>query len=172
MNTALLIGILTGSDNLHFGAAWGLLPMSARRRLAFALAFAVAELGMTLAGFALGAQLDSDAPAALGFALAGVLVVIGVARHADLARLAHHPAALVALPLALSFDNLASGAALGAHGDAALTAALLAGGVSAAMATAGLFAAGAVARRIPRFAAPLAGALLLALAVQRVVESL
>ncbi|HET9627256.1 MAG TPA: manganese efflux pump [Kofleriaceae bacterium] len=168
----MLIGIVTGSDNLHFGAAWGLLPMSARRRLAFAIGFAIAELGMTLVGFALGARWGSDLPATLAFAIAGALVVIGVVRRADLARLAGHPAALVAVPLALSFDNLASGAGLGAHDAGALPAAVLAGGVSALLAAVGLFAAGAVARRLPRIAAPLAGALLLALAAQRVVEAL
>lgn len=172
MNTALLIGILTGSDNLHFGAAWGLLPMSARRRLAFAIAFGVAELGMTLAGYALGAGLDSELPGTAAFALAGALVVLGVVLRADLARFADHPAALIVLPLALSFDNLASGAGLGAAGGAGLVAAVVAGGISAAMAAASLFVAGAVARRIPRLAAPLAGAVLVALAVHRVVEIL
>lgn len=170
MNAACLIGIVTGADNLHFGAAWGLLPMSARQRIIISIAFVIAELGMTLAGCALGARLGGDLPATLTFSLAAVLVVLGILRHADLARLAGHRVAAIGLPLALSLDNLAAGAGLGAHGG--LAAALLVGGVSAAMAAVGLFAAGALARRIPRLAAPLAGALLLALAVQRVAEAL
>jgi len=173
MNPTVILGLVTGSDNLSFGAAWGLLPLSAGRRAAFALAFGAAELGMTLAGYALGAGAGLGALAgAFAVALTGVLVLVGCARRADLARRSAHPAALVVLPLALSLDNLASGAALGALGGSPISAALGAGLVSAAMAAIGLFAAGAVARRLPRVAVPLAGALMLVLAMHRVVETL
>jgi putative Mn2+ efflux pump MntP len=177
MNPTVILGLVTGSDNLYFGAAWGLLPMSPGRRVAFAAAFGVAELGMTLAGHALGAGLGAGALAgAFAIALAGVLVLAGCARRADLARLSGHPAALVVLPLALSIDNLASGAALGsldgASISAPISAALGAGLLSAAMAALGLFAAGAIAHRRPRVAVPLAGALLLVVAAYNVVETL
>lgn len=173
MNPTMILGLVTGSDNLYFGAAWGLLPMSAGRRVAFAAAFGVAELGMTLAGHALGAGLGAGALAgAFAIALAGVLVLAGCARRADLARLSGHPAALVVLPLALSIDNLASGAALGSLDGVPISAAFGAGLLSAAMAAIGLFAAGAIARRLPRVAVPLAGALLLAVAAHNVVETL
>jgi putative Mn2+ efflux pump MntP len=172
VNLALLAGLLTGSDNLHFGAAFGLLPLSARRRAAFAVAFGVAELGMTLVGYAASVRLGGDVPAALALALAGALVLLTWARGADLARLAGHPSALVLLPLALSFDNLAAGAGLASLGRSGLAAAFGAGLVSAAMAALGLFASGAVGRRLPRAAAPLAGVLMLALAVARIAEAL
>jgi putative Mn2+ efflux pump MntP len=169
MTPTVILGLVTGSDNLYFGAAWGLLPMSTRRRAAFALAFGAAELGMTLAGYALG---TGELAGSLAIALTGVLVLAGCARRADLARLSGHPAALVVLPLALAFDNLASGAALGGLGGSPISAALGAGLVSAAMAAVGLFSAGAIARRLPRVAVPLAGALLVVLAVHRAVETL
>lgn len=172
MNLTLLIGLLTGSDNLQFGAAFGLLPLSARRRAAFALAFGAAELGMTLVGYALGARFHGELPAACALALAGALVLVSWARQTDLARLAGHPAALVLLPLALSFDNLAAGAGLGSLGHPGLSTALGAGLLSALMAAIGLFAGGAVGRRLPRAAAPLAGILMLALAVPRFIEAL
>jgi putative Mn2+ efflux pump MntP len=171
MTPTVILGLVTGSDNLYFGAAWGLLPMSTRRRAAFALAFGAAELGMTLAGYALGAG-AGELAGAFALALTGVLVLAGCARRADLARLSGHPAALVVLPLALAFDNLASGAALGGLGGSPISAALGAGLVSAAMAAIGLFSAGAIARRLPRVAVPLAGALLVVLAVHRAVETL
>lgn len=173
MSSTVILGLVTGSDNLYFGAAWGLLPLSAGRRAAFALAFGAAELGMTLAGYAIGVSTGAGALAgAFAAALTGVLVLVGCARRADLALLSGHPAALVVLPLALALDNLASGAALGAAGSSPIASALGAGLVSAAMAAIGLFASGAIARRLPRMAMPLAGALLLALAVHRVVETL
>jgi len=171
MNPTVVLGLVTGSDNLYFGAAWGLLPMSVPRRAAFALAFGAAEFGMTLAGYALGAG-AGELTGAFAVALTGVLVLVGCARRVDLAQLSGHPAALVVLPLALSFDNLTAGAALGGLGGSPIAAALGAGLVSAAMAAIGLFAAGAIARRLARLAVPLAGALMLGLAVHRVVETL
>jgi putative Mn2+ efflux pump MntP len=179
MNATVVLGLITGSDNLYLGAAWGSLPMSAGRRAAFALAFGAAELGMTLVGHALGAGTGAFAGAlavaligGLAIALTAALVLVGHARRADLARLSAHPAALVAVPLALSFDNLASGAALGGLGGSPVAAALGAGLVSAAIAAIGLFAAGAVAPRLPRVAVPLAGAAMLVLVAHRVVEAL
>lgn len=172
MNLTLLAGLLTGLDNLQFGAAFGLLPLSTRRRFAFAFAFGAAELGMTLVGYALGTHIQGDLPAACALALAGALVLLSWRRGADLARLAGHPAALVLLPLALSFDNLAAGAGIGSLGHPGLSTALGAGLLSAAMTAIALFAAGAIGRRLPRAAAPLAGALMLALAVPRLVEAL
>ncbi len=179
MNLGLLAGALTSSDNLHCGAALGLLPLSSRRRAAFALAFGVAELGMMLIGWAAGTWSRAgwgagagNLVAAVALALAGTLVLISWARRADVARLAGHSAALVLLPLALSFDNLAAGAGLGSLGGSGLSASLGAGLLSASLAAIALFAGGALGRRLPRLAAPLAGALMLALAVQRLVEVL
>jgi putative Mn2+ efflux pump MntP len=169
MNLTLLAGLLTGSDNLHFGTAFGLLPLSRQRRVAFALAFGVAEIGMTLVGSALGGGFGGELLTGFSLALAGALVLLGWARGADLARLSGHPAALVLLPLALSLDNLAAGAGLSRDG---LPAVLGAGLLSALMAVVGLAASGVIARWRPRAATPLAGALMLVLAVPSFVEAL
>jgi putative Mn2+ efflux pump MntP len=168
MNLSLLVGLLTGSDNLHFGTAFGLLPLSKQRRVAFALAFGVAEVGMTFAGSMLGGGFGGELLPALCLTLAGALVLLAWARGADLARLSGHPAALVLLPLALSVDNLAAGAGLSRDG---LPAVLGAGLLSASMAVIGLGASGVVARWLPRAAPPLAGGLMLALAVPKFVEA-
>lgn len=169
---SLVAGVLTGSDNLHVGGALGLMPMTSQRRLAFAAAFAVAELGMTAVGYLAAVRLDGDLPAGLALAVAGALVLWAWLRGDELARLASHPAALVVLPLALSFDNLAAGASLAAAGSSGWTGALAAGLTSAGMAGVGLFVGGVLGRRASRFAAPMAGVLLLALATVGFVEAL
>jgi hypothetical protein len=170
MSLALPAGIVTGSDNVLIGATLGLLPLTTRRRAAYALAFAAAESGMTLAGYAVAVRLaGSDVVPTVALAAAGALVLVACWRRADAARFADHPAAVVLLPLILSFDNLAAGAGLSAS---VLPTALGAGLVSAALAAGAMWSTGGFARSVPRHAPPLAGMLLLALAASRWVEAL
>jgi manganese efflux pump family protein len=170
VNLALVAGLVTGSDNLFVGAAVGLLPLSLSRRVSFALAFAVAEASMTLAGYAFAIRdPGGDLPPTLMLAAAGVLVLLTCWRSVDLARLTGSPAAIVLLPLSLSLDNLAAGAGLAVSG---LPTALGAGLISATLTAAAPFAAWPLARAAPRVVAPLAGLTLLALAAPRLVEAL
>jgi putative Mn2+ efflux pump MntP len=169
MTLALVLGLLTGADNFWFGLAFGLLPLSSRARLNLAAGFAIAEIGMTLAGFAFGpVGFGGGLNAAYASAAAGILVLAACARRADTVRLASHPAGIVLLPLALSLDNLAAGAGLSNDGVAAAAGAAL---VSAGLAAAGLFLAAPLAERRPVLAARAAGIVLAALAVPHFIEA-
>jgi len=158
---ALLVGVMTGVDNLALGAALGLLPLTARRRAAFAGAFALAEVGMALLGRFVLVGFAGELPGAFALALAGTLALAGALGGQQLARYAGHPLAVALLPLALSLDNLAGGAALGAAGTPGSPAELAAGVTSAALAACGVLAGGALRRFGPRTAAAAGVAMLL-----------
>jgi putative Mn2+ efflux pump MntP len=165
MGGAILLGLLAGLDNLQAGAALGLGGLDARRRRALALGFAGCELGMVLVGAWLGAQALGLA-GTIGDTLAsGVLIALGTVL---LWRLRHHRSGLVelplwALPLVLSFDNLAVGAGLAAAGSQPYLSAALAGAIAGSLALLGMRSGGTLAARWPRPAAWLGGVWLIAL---------
>lgn len=171
MNTLLLLGLLTGLDNLQVAPALGLLNLSARRRLAWALAFGLAETLMPFLGLALGLSLHrafADAAEFLGpvlLVLCGASVVIMGLRRRDLSAVVASRWALVVVPLSLSFDNLFAGVGAGTEGAPLLVSALVLGGVSTAVGLVGLYAGHLLRRWLPARPELFSGGYLLLLGV-------
>jgi manganese efflux pump family protein len=178
MTAVFLLGILVGLDNLEVGAGIGLVPMRTARRLGIALSCFVCETGMPLLGLALGHRLRGLAGAwaeGIGIAvlaLCGLVILVLALREEGAESLAEGSFALVGLPLALSFDNLAAGVGLGSLGHPVVASALILGGVSGSLCALGLFAGGWLRRWIPKRAELLAGLYLLGLAAFRLVRDL
>lgn len=155
MNTLLLLGLLTGLDNLQITPALGMLPMTARRRLAWALAFGLAETLLLLLGIALGVTMHHSFAESAEFictvmlVLCGAFVLLMGLRRRDVSALVASRWALLLLPLSFGFDNLFAGLGTGAGGSPWLLSALVIGGVSTAVGLAGLYAGHFIRRRMP-----------------------
>ena len=106
-----LLGVVAGLDNLQVAAAVSTTPLPRARRLLFALACVVCEVGAPMLG-AVGVR------ALLPFDVAPLVVAacgLAIIGYAFTERILHSPLTLVAIPLSLSFDNLLLGVAAGAH---------------------------------------------------------
>jgi manganese efflux pump family protein len=173
LGSLLVLGLLVGLDNLQVGAALGLVRMRARRRWAFAGAFALAETAMPLLGLAAGrgvARAAGPAANAVGIAVlaaTGAVILALALRGEEAAAVVDRPFALVLLPLSLSFDNLFAGLGLGSLGYPVAASALTIGAVSGGLCALGLFAGGGLRRWVPERAELLSGVYLLALAAAR-----
>jgi len=155
MKSILFLGLLTGLDNLQVTPALGLLNMAPRRRLAWAVAFGLAEALMPLIGLACGTQLHqsfeawADKMGPVVLLLCGIAVIVMGLRKYDVAAIASSKWAIVGLPLSLSFDNLLAGFGAGAGCAPVLVSALIIGGVSTMLGLVGLYAGQAVRRWLP-----------------------
>jgi putative Mn2+ efflux pump MntP len=158
-----LIGLagLVGLDNLRIGAGLGLAGLPPRRRLQMAAAFGAVEGAMPLVGVGLGsawlpaAGELADYVGAAALAICGLAAIAGVVAPRTIRILPGSRWLVVALPLALGFDNVLAGIGLAGFGVPIPVAVSVVGGLSGAMAFAGLYL-GAVARGI---ASPAAGVL-------------
>ncbi len=157
MLQVLIFGVLAGLDNLQVSASLALLPISRRRLLILAAAFAASEILAAVLGLflgrglilALGPLVNGIVPIAmLG---CGALVFALAMRDQDqnLEQFVNRPGLLVGLPLSLSFDNLIAGAGISFSSTPLLGSALTIGLVSGAMAIAGLFIGRYVRRFLP-----------------------
>lgn len=151
----LLLGLLTGLDNLAVSSGLGVCSLSNKQRWLLMLAFGLCEGGMPLLGLALASEawftaLPDLAPWCLF--LAGALSLAGGWYYTNaLKRQAAEGAPqssapwgwlLMLLPLGLSFDNLAAGAALAGSSLPSVGAALTIGVISTALAGLGLWGLG------------------------------
>lgn len=174
----VLFGILVGLDNLAVASGLGASGLGRDRKARLAWAFFAFEAIMPLAGLAIGAGVrDSVAPVAsvLGpccLVACGLLVLTAARRGTASLRPIDRPWLMVALPLVLSLDNLAAGVGLGAMGLPVLPAALAVGGISGALAVAGLAAGEGLRSWSARRAEFLAGAGLVALALVSILRDL
>lgn len=171
MKALIFLGILTGLDNLQVSPALGVLNMTARKRLMWAVMFGLSEALMPLLGLQLGTLLhEFHAPWAekLGpvvLLLCGLLVILTALRKQDLESLVSSKWAMVSVPLLLSIDNLLAGVGVGATGASILTAAVVIGGISTTMCLAGLQAGHLIRRWLPGTPAFYSGGLLLVLGI-------
>jgi putative Mn2+ efflux pump MntP len=155
MKAILLLGFLTGLDNLQVTPALGVLPMSHRRRLLWALMFGLAEALMPLLGLGLGSAfhdsfgLWAENLSPIVLLLCGITVIVMSLRQRNLETLVASKWAIVLLPLSLSIDNLLAGVGLGASGAPVLVSALVIGGLSAAIGLVGLYAGHLIRRWLP-----------------------
>jgi putative Mn2+ efflux pump MntP len=166
----VLLGVLAGLDNLQVAAAISMAPLTRTRRLLFALAFSVCEIGTPLIGLLLitsvrsraGAWFDRAAPLIL--LLCGVTIVWLALRDNDAAPITSSRWTVVGLPLSLSMDNLLIGVGLGTFGVPPALAALTIGATSASLCLFGMFAGARIGRWIPKQAELVSGLYLIAIA--------
>ncbi|HEY6141558.1 MAG TPA: manganese efflux pump [Thermoanaerobaculia bacterium] len=168
----ILLGVLAGSDNLQVAAAIGMAPLTRARRAAFAVAFALCEIGMPLLGLLLmaslhprfGARIDRAAPLIL-VACGVVIIVLALTDRDELRTFVNRRWIVAALPPLLSLDNLLIGISLGALHVPPALAAVTIGSVSASMCLAGLAGGGRIRRWLPAHADLLSGIYLIAIAI-------
>lgn len=142
--SVLMFGILAGLDNLRVCCSFGLLPLGARCRWQVAAAFVFCELAAPAAGLFAGKAMLSVLGSWAGILAPLITVVCGITVLATAARQDSEPLhspLWMTLPLSLSLDNFVAGAGISPMADAALPAALMIGGISAAMSFVGLFGA-------------------------------
>jgi putative Mn2+ efflux pump MntP len=155
MKAIILLGLLTGLDNLQVTPALGVVPMSHRRRLLWAVMFGLAEALMPLIGLGLGSALHTSfgewaeylGPTVL--LLSGIAIIVMARRHYDIQAIVLNKWAIVGLPLLLSIDNLLAGVGLGAGGAPVIVSALVIGGFSTIIGLAGLYAGHMIRRWLP-----------------------
>lgn len=156
MKTLIVLGFLTGLDNLQVSPALGMMPMTTARRWMFALMFGLCEALMPLIGLCLGHSLhEAFTPIAetLGpvvMLACGAAVIIMALRQRDVSALVSSRWTLIGLPLSLSVDNLLAGLGAGASGYPLWLAAVVIGGISTALCLLGLAAGKWIGRWFPR----------------------
>ncbi len=178
MLEVLVFGLLAGLDNLQVSASLALLPISRRRLILLAAAFALSEILAAVLGLLLGRGLIVSlgqtfaglAPFAM--LLCGVIVFLLALRQREgnLEQLVNQPALLVGLPLSLSIDNIIAGAGLSFSSSPLVSSALIIGVVSGSMACAGLFLGRIVRRFLPDRVELAVGLYLCFLAVRSYLE--
>lgn len=146
MWAVLMVGLLTGLDNLQAAAGIGMLPLRQARKCHIALAFALFEAGMPLIGLLIGNHLlavlghFSAWVAPICLASCGLLIV-GLAlreRTREASIVSNSRWVLFGLPLSLSYDNLLAGVGIGSLGLPLLPSALIIGGISGTMSLLGI----------------------------------
>jgi putative Mn2+ efflux pump MntP len=147
MLALLLVAASLGLSNFAAAIAIGVSGVDARTRLRVGITFGLFEAAMPLLGLLLGHGLAGTLGPATRWI--GAALLIGTGLFALIQSFRHHGTdttgaetqglgRLLVSGLALSIDNLAVGFALGTYHVALLTAAVLIGAVSVAMALAGL----------------------------------
>ena len=168
----ILLGIVAGSDNLQVAAAISMAPLSRARRAAFAVAFALCEIGTPLLGLLLiasvharfGRWIDRAAPLIV-VACGVVILALALFGRDELPTFVNRRWIVAVLPLALSVDNLLIGVSLGAFRVPPALAAVTIGSVSASMCLIGLGAGARIRRWLPAHADLLSGIYLIAIAI-------
>jgi len=168
----ILLGLLAGSDNLQVAAAISMAPLSRARRAAFAVAFALCEIGTPLLGLLLMASLHArfgtwvDRAAPLILVACGIVIIaLALTDRDELQTFVNRRWIVAALPLSLSVDNLLIGVSLGAFHVPPALAAVTIGSVSASMCLIGLGAGARIRRWLPAHADLLSGIYLIVIAI-------
>lgn len=147
MWAVLVVGLLTGLDNLQAAAGIGMLPLREARKWHIALTFALFESAMPLIGLLIGNHLlavlgrFSEWVAPICLACCGLLIV-GLAlreRTRAAVTISNSRWVLFGLPLSLSFDNLLAGIGIGSLGLPLVPSAVIIGGISGTMSLLGMF---------------------------------
>ena len=169
MKTLIVLGFLTGLDNLQVTPGLGLMGMPAARRWLLALTFGLCEAGMPLLGLGLGhllhrsVELNADKVGPLVLLSCGALIIWLAYHEKYIERFVAKRWTLLGLPLLLSLDNLLAGIGIGATGQPLLLCALIIGFISTAMCFLGLYLGNSLRRYIPAKAELLAGTYLMVL---------
>ncbi|PON16532.1 hypothetical protein C2W62_17980 [Candidatus Entotheonella serta] len=170
MPAALLLGLLTGLDNLNVTAALSLTGVDRARKWLLAVSFALFEGLMPLLGLLLGAVLRqhfSMASEVLGpavLAACGAVILYSARADRETAEILEGRWLWFGLPFSLSLDNLLAGVGLGSMGWSVPAYALLIGSISGAMCLLGVLVGERARRLIGDRAEVLSGVYLLGLA--------
>lgn len=174
----LALAVALGLDSFRAGLALGMVETRRKRRVAMAAAFGTADAVAPAVGYGIGRGSVAAigawvAPAVAAFVAVYAVLVLRAARRAEGREEQPSRRTLVGLPFALSLDNLAAGASLGALATPPVAGVAVLGVVSGALAWAGL-QGGAVFRRLVGRVGDVGelagGAALLALACVLVVD--
>jgi putative Mn2+ efflux pump MntP len=166
METLIVLGLLTGLDNLQVTPALGMMPMTTAKRWLFALTFGVCEALMPLAGLCIGHTLHrafarfAETLGPVVMLGCGAAIIVMALREKDVSALVTSRWTLIGLPLSLSLDNLLAGLGVGATGHPLWLAAAVIGGISTAMCLLGLGVGKWIARWFPRNLEAVSGAYL------------
>ena len=169
MKALIVLGFLTGLDNLQVTPGLGLIRMPPMRRWLLAFAFGLCEAGMPLLGFGVARvlhrsfDLQMDKLAPLVIVACGALIIWLTYRKKEPAALITNPWAIVGLPLLLSVDNFVAGIGVGLMSPPFLFSVLIVAFISTMMSFVGLYAGQTLRRFIPRHAEIFAGLYLVAL---------
>ena len=169
MKAIIVLGILTGLDNIQVTPALGVLRMSTQRRCFLALMFGLCEALMPVVGLMIGRTVhrtfegvgDKLGPTVL--LACGATVLFMALRSQELTQIVSSRWTLIGLPLSLSLDNLLAGVGVGAIGAPLLLSGVVIGGISTAMSLLGLYAGHCLRRWIPGKPELLSGAYLMLL---------
>lgn len=168
MSGLLLVAVALGLSNLAAAIGIGLSGVDARVRIRVGLVFGLFEAAMPVVGLVAGQPLARAVGSVAAYAGGVVLVAAGgLIIYRSRTGLAEptappgRPGTLIATAAALSIDNLAVGFALAAQPVGLLEAALVIGGVSAAMSLVGLEAGHRLGSAVERWSAELSGTLLI-----------
>lgn len=171
MKTLIILGLLTGLDNLQITPGLGLAGAAAARRWLLALAFGLCEAGMPLLGLVVGrglrysldVQVNALGPVVL--LACGAVIIWFACTERKIAPFLSNRWSLLGLPLLLSVDNLLVGIGVGVTGQPFLLSALVVGTISTLMCFAGLYLGQVLRRFVPRRAELLAGIYLVGLGI-------
>jgi manganese efflux pump family protein len=170
----LLVALSVGLDNLGAATGIGVSGVDGRLRLRIAVVFGIFEAAMPVVGLLLGRSLatsfGSNTKLAAGLILSAVGAFALAAEALGRKSGSRHPrspgtAGLVLLGATLSIDNLAIGFALGSYHVNLLLAALIIGGVSVALALAGLELGVRLGERVGQRSELLGGSILIVIGI-------
>jgi putative Mn2+ efflux pump MntP len=171
VKTLIVLGVLTGLDNLQIAPGLGLAGVARARRWFLALMFGLCEAGMPLLGLVLGRGLryslnvNADALGSIVLLSCGALIIWFACTKREIAPFLSNRWTLLGLPLLLSVDNLLAGIGVGVMGQPLLLSALVIGTISTLMCFAGLYLGQILRRFVPRRAELLAGIYLIVLGI-------
>jgi putative Mn2+ efflux pump MntP len=179
MIALLLVAASVGLSNFAAAIGIGVAGVDARLRLRVGLVFGLFEAGMPIVGLLIGHRVAADLGHATRWVGAALLIAVGsygiiksirasaagargAAGNRDAATgIVGTPARLLLSGLALSLDNLVVGFALGTYRVNLLTGAAVFGGVSVAMALAGLELGAKIGERAGNRGEQIGGAILI-----------
>ena len=177
MVALLLVAVSVGLSNFAAAVGIGVSGVDARLRLRVGVVFGLFEAGMPIVGLLIGQRVAADLGhatrwfgAALLIAVGGYSVIKSIRASAGSASsprpsIVSTPARLLLSGLALSLDNLVVGFALGTYRVNLLTGAAVFGGISVAMALAGLELGAKIGERTGSRGEQIGGAILISVGV-------
>ncbi len=173
MLALLLVALALGLSNFAAAISIGVLGVTARQRLEVGVAFGAFEAGMPVLGLALGHRLAHDLGHATRWLGGVILMVTGLYAIVQTQRAPARTTGsqstgrgrLLLTSLALSFDNLAIGFALGTRHISLVLAAIVVGAISVAMSLVGLELGSRLGRQFGQRGEFLGGALLVGVGI-------
>jgi putative Mn2+ efflux pump MntP len=149
---ALMLGLVTGFDNLAVSSSFGTIGLSSRDRMKLVASFAFFEALMTVLGFVIVSQTVLRSAEWLGpvcLLISGILIALRIRTRSVVKhdRRLTSSVLLIWIPLALSLDNLAAGAGIGAFDSFGIFSAVVSGCVAATLSAGGLLLGSLASKR-------------------------